>query len=690
MPLVDSKFSNFRSGGNLAVGDIVVGLRGGLNTQFSITGIPPSGVIIPIENGGTGSDTASGARINLGVAIGSDVEAWSPVLDALAALNGTGFVAQIANASFVERVITGTANQINVTNGNGVSGNPTFALSSTLVLPGTLALGGTLNTAGFAITNSVTNGNVQINTNGLGLLVLNSTQGVTGVSNDATLSADSSELIPTQAAVKAYADSISAGLTWITPPAVCATTGDLSGYTYANGVAGVGATLTAGSNGAFSADGVSPALNAVVLVRAQTATEENGIYTLTTVGDGSNPAVLTRATNYDEVSEIVPGSAIAVTGGTTYGGSIFVETATVVTIGTDPIIFIQSSVPASAFVTLSTVQTITGQKTFNSAKLLLAGSGSGSTTLNASATASGTLTLPAATDTLVARATTDTLTNKTISGSANTLSNIAVSSLANGTPGQLITWSAGNAPTTVATGTAGQVLTSNGAGAAPTFQNAVGGTTPTQQVFTSGTGTYTTPAGVRFIVVRMIGGGGGGGGGGVSGAVSGSAGGSSTFGGSLLVCNGGVGGSVGSYGGSGGSAAISAPAYGFAITGSSGGAGTFINTNTNGASFTASGGMGGNSFLTGAGGGGPNGLAGLAASANTGSGGGGGGRAGTTLAANSGAGGGAGGCIQAYIDAPAATYSYEVGTGGAGGGASSYGGPGGAGASGVIIVDEFY
>jgi hypothetical protein len=44
---------------------------------------------------------------------------------------------------------------------------------------------------------------------------------------------------------------------------------------------------------------------------------------------------------------------------------------------------------------------------------------------------SGTLTLPTSTDTLVGRATTDTLTNKTISGSTNTLTNIANASLTN-------------------------------------------------------------------------------------------------------------------------------------------------------------------------------------------------------------------------------------------------------------------
>ncbi len=44
----------------------------------------------------------------------------------------------------------------------------------------------------------------------------------------------------------------------------------------------------------------------------------------------------------------------------------------------------------------------------------MSGSTSGSTTIQASAVASGTLTLPAATDTLVGKATTDTLTNKTL------------------------------------------------------------------------------------------------------------------------------------------------------------------------------------------------------------------------------------------------------------------------------------
>lgn len=66
---------------------------------------------------------------------------------------------------------------------------------------------------------------------------------------------------------------------------------------------------------------------------------------------------------------------------------------------------------------LATTDTLTGVKTFgvagNVGKLVVAGNTSGSTVLNATAIASGTLTLPAATDTLVGKATVDVLTNKT-------------------------------------------------------------------------------------------------------------------------------------------------------------------------------------------------------------------------------------------------------------------------------------
>lgn len=68
--------------------------------------------------------------------------------------------------------------------------------------------------------------------------------------------------------------------------------------------------------------------------------------------------------------------------------------------------------------TLGNAETVTGVKTFGSAgavgKFKLAGTTSGTTIIDATAVASGTITVPAATDTLVGKATTDTLTNKTL------------------------------------------------------------------------------------------------------------------------------------------------------------------------------------------------------------------------------------------------------------------------------------
>ncbi|MGR4927263.1 hypothetical protein ACIPUD_10700 [Bradyrhizobium sp. CAR08] len=82
---------------------------------------------------------------------------------------------------------------------------------------------------------------------------------------------------------------------------------------------------------------------------------------------------------------------------------------------------------------LDTANTWSGGQSFNSGRLSLVGATSGSTALNASAMASGTLTLPSATDILVARGTTDTLTNKTI----NCTNNVCTVRLGSDVSGQL-------------------------------------------------------------------------------------------------------------------------------------------------------------------------------------------------------------------------------------------------------------
>lgn len=101
--------------------------------------------------------------------------------------------------------------------------------------------------------------------------------------------------------------------------------------------------------------------------------------------------------------------------------------------------FLRGKVPPTGTIVGTTdTQTLTNKTltspiingvTFSSAGITFTGSTSGTTTLQASAIASGVLTLPAATATLVGRDTTDTLTNKTIAAASNTITGLTNSNL---------------------------------------------------------------------------------------------------------------------------------------------------------------------------------------------------------------------------------------------------------------------
>jgi hypothetical protein len=94
---------------------------------------------------------------------------------------------------------------------------------------------------------------------------------------------------------------------------------------------------------AFEADGVSPTVGQRVLIKDQASTLQNGIYTVTVEGDGSTDWVLTRATDFDTPAEIQPGDLVPVVNGTDQAGSSWMQTATVATVGTDAVTFIQFS-----------------------------------------------------------------------------------------------------------------------------------------------------------------------------------------------------------------------------------------------------------------------------------------------------------------------------------------------------------
>lgn len=205
-------------------------------------------------------------------------------------------------------------------------------------------------------------------------------------------------------------------------------------------------------------------------------------------------------------------------------------------------------------------------------------------------------------------------------------------------------------------------------------------------VYTTGSGTYTVPAGVKKLIVKLQGAGGGGGGGGVKGSgTDGTDGGDTTFG--TLTAGGGKKGVAHGTGGAGGT--CTGLVTGFNIVGAKGE--TYRYYSAGNLNIGGSGGFGGGTHIGPPSGGGGSGGAGNNGVANSGAGGGGGGATSSGASAMaSGGGGGGGGYMENYIDTPAASYSYSVGSKGTKGNAGTAGAAGGDGADGIIIIYEFY
>lgn len=166
--------------------------------------------------------------------------------------------------------------------------------------------------------------------------------------------------VASDVAIKSYVDATATGLN-ILAPSTLATAAVLPNTpTYSNGTAGVGATLTAGSNTTLTVDGTAAPLNTVVLVKNQASAFQNGIYTVTTAGSGAAPWVLTRATYFDQAAEMKSGSYTFISGGTTNLNTSYILQTAVTTVGTDPLNWVQFSAAASGTVTSATIAPGTG------------------------------------------------------------------------------------------------------------------------------------------------------------------------------------------------------------------------------------------------------------------------------------------------------------------------------------------
>ena len=229
-----------------------------------------------------------------------------------------------ANADLTSHTLTlpvndGDSNNMLITNGSGVMSWAAAVNATTGTFSGNVTSTG--NTAG-NVQVGITADN-EIDTSS-GNLTIDSAGGTVTIDDNLTVSASKTIDMganrvtniadPTSAqdaASKAYVDAVKQGLD-VKDSVACATTADVSSWTYNNG----NGTLTASGNGAVSLDGVALTANMRVLVKNQDPATENGIYYVSTVGTGSATLVLTRATDANTGAELSGGTFVFVEQGT--------------------------------------------------------------------------------------------------------------------------------------------------------------------------------------------------------------------------------------------------------------------------------------------------------------------------------------------------------------------------------------
>lgn len=333
--------------------------------------------------------------------------------------SGTGFQVKTSSTAITGRSIAVSGDGLSIADGDGIAGNPTITLAGQVLALANLSANGLM-----TITSAGTLSATQINGVSDQTEVFNA-DGTTGyptvgLASNPTIPGTGAILIPsgttgqrpagvagkirynsTDGAYEGYSAgswrqfSLSGGVTLVDTG-----TGLTGGPITATGTISIANTaVTAGSYGSATQVGTFTVNAQGQLTAAANATiTPAGIGAVSSVSGTANEITATGTTT---VVISLP-TALTFTGKTVTGGTF---NATAVTVGGVDVV------------------TLTGTQTLTNKTLTLP--------VISQISNSGVLTLPTSTDTLVGRATTDTLTNKSISGATNTLSNIANASLTN-------------------------------------------------------------------------------------------------------------------------------------------------------------------------------------------------------------------------------------------------------------------